>query len=518
MTQAVTLFALLELYKSGELVWRQRETFGEIEIMAGGPSQHESDSRAAGGAAVPLPRAGRPSPTWRRRSAVPSRGPGGRARRAARPLWPRASSGIVLREVSGGFTLASDPEADAAVRRLLAKPRTPPLSQAQAECLAIVAYLQPVSRPEIARIRGVNSDSPVSTLEERGLIEESGRTPVRRDPLPHDAAVREALRPRGAGRAARRQELRAECRGRRRSCATSCSRPGSSASADPTTIGGECSLHTTMNAFIPVVSRRHAGDLTARSDAALRQRPGWRPDDAGRQHAVPHPGDPHPLTGLLAGDRRDVRRDRLGLLAGDDVRRHRPGADAAVLDRAQHDRALSGLRSSRFGPTLPFVPASASVWQVPQDCSKICFPGVHRGSPRRRPPPPPPSPPPPCSPPPPPVSVVVCRFPPAPRRLRRRLRRRSRSRCHRSRSPGCRCRIRPATAPNASHAVGSERSRMPPRKSAAPISSRAQRTSKAAALCHGGRWVPPLRSIVGECDSPSSSHTPASPRGAAPSG
>ena len=35
MTQAVTLFALLELYKSGEVVWRQRENFGEIEIMAG---------------------------------------------------------------------------------------------------------------------------------------------------------------------------------------------------------------------------------------------------------------------------------------------------------------------------------------------------------------------------------------------------------------------------------------------------------------------------------------------------
>jgi segregation and condensation protein A len=38
MTQAVTLFALLELYKSGELVWRQRETFGDIEIMAPQPS------------------------------------------------------------------------------------------------------------------------------------------------------------------------------------------------------------------------------------------------------------------------------------------------------------------------------------------------------------------------------------------------------------------------------------------------------------------------------------------------
>ncbi len=84
--------------------------------------------------------------------------------------------GIVLREVGGGLTLASDPEADEAVRRLLSKPRTPPLSQAQAECIAIVAYLQPVSRPEIARIRGVNSDSPVTTLEERGLIEEKGRT------------------------------------------------------------------------------------------------------------------------------------------------------------------------------------------------------------------------------------------------------------------------------------------------------------------------------------------------------
>jgi segregation and condensation protein B len=85
-------------------------------------------------------------------------------------------TGIVLREVAGGLTLASDPEADDAVRRLLSKPRTPPLSQAQAECVAIIAYLQPVSRPEIARIRGVNSDSPVATLEDRGLIEEKGRT------------------------------------------------------------------------------------------------------------------------------------------------------------------------------------------------------------------------------------------------------------------------------------------------------------------------------------------------------
>jgi segregation and condensation protein B len=83
--------------------------------------------------------------------------------------------GVVLREVAGGFTLATDPVAEKAARRLLARPRTPPLTQAQAETLAIVAYLQPVSRPEIARIRGVGADSAVGGLIERGLIEEAGR-------------------------------------------------------------------------------------------------------------------------------------------------------------------------------------------------------------------------------------------------------------------------------------------------------------------------------------------------------
>ena len=86
------------------------------------------------------------------------------------------SRGIVLRQVAGGYTLAADPVAEDAARRLLSTPRTPPLTQAQAETLAIVSYLQPVSRPEIARIRGVASESAVATLTERGLIEESGRS------------------------------------------------------------------------------------------------------------------------------------------------------------------------------------------------------------------------------------------------------------------------------------------------------------------------------------------------------
>ena len=84
--------------------------------------------------------------------------------------------GVQLRRVAGGYALAAVPQAENAARRLLAKPRTPPLTQAQAEVLAIVAYLQPVSRPEVARIRGVSSDSAVSSLTERGMIEERGRT------------------------------------------------------------------------------------------------------------------------------------------------------------------------------------------------------------------------------------------------------------------------------------------------------------------------------------------------------
>jgi len=138
--------------------------------------------------------------------------------------------GIVLREVGGGWALATDPAAELPARRLLARPKTPPLTPAQAETLAIVAYLQPVSRPEIARIRGVSSESAVQTLTERGLIEESGRSrfgaviyrttelferlfgltglddlpdPAKFDPTPDDAAeLRERLLKAGEQRAA----------------------------------------------------------------------------------------------------------------------------------------------------------------------------------------------------------------------------------------------------------------------------------------------------------------------------
>jgi segregation and condensation protein B len=85
-------------------------------------------------------------------------------------------SGIRLRELGGGWTLASDPAAEEAARRLFSRARVAALSPAQAETLAIVAYLQPISRPEITRIRGVSADSAAATLLDRGLIEPAGHS------------------------------------------------------------------------------------------------------------------------------------------------------------------------------------------------------------------------------------------------------------------------------------------------------------------------------------------------------
>ena len=84
-------------------------------------------------------------------------------------------SGIVLERVAGGYALRAAREAAAACARLVERPVQRALSQAALETLAIVAYLGPCTRPEIARIRGVSSDSAVAGLVERGLVAEAGR-------------------------------------------------------------------------------------------------------------------------------------------------------------------------------------------------------------------------------------------------------------------------------------------------------------------------------------------------------
>jgi segregation and condensation protein B len=84
-------------------------------------------------------------------------------------------SGIVLEHVAGGWAFRASREAAEACGRLFERPVERGLSAPALETLAIVAYLGPVSRPEIARIRGVAADSVVAGLLERGLIAETGR-------------------------------------------------------------------------------------------------------------------------------------------------------------------------------------------------------------------------------------------------------------------------------------------------------------------------------------------------------
>src|SRR5947207_9596475 len=84
-------------------------------------------------------------------------------------------SGIVLEHVAGGWAFRAARDEAAACARLFEKPAQRNLSQAALETLAIVAYLGPCSRPDVARIRGVAADSAVANLLERGLIAEAGR-------------------------------------------------------------------------------------------------------------------------------------------------------------------------------------------------------------------------------------------------------------------------------------------------------------------------------------------------------
>jgi segregation and condensation protein B len=94
-----------------------------------------------------------------------------------RERFAEGRSGIVLEHVAGGYAFRASRDASEACARLFERPVERGLSQAALETLAIVAYLGPCSRPEIARIRGVAADSAVASLVERGLIVEAGRDP-----------------------------------------------------------------------------------------------------------------------------------------------------------------------------------------------------------------------------------------------------------------------------------------------------------------------------------------------------
>ena len=86
-----------------------------------------------------------------------------------------ASRGLRLQRYAGRVQLTTAPELAELIERFLGLEATSHLSRAAMETLAIIAYQQPVTRPQIDAIRGVNSDSMMKSLLNKGLILESGR-------------------------------------------------------------------------------------------------------------------------------------------------------------------------------------------------------------------------------------------------------------------------------------------------------------------------------------------------------
>lgn len=87
------------------------------------------------------------------------------------------ATGLEVAEVAGGYALRTRADLEDVCDRLRQRPPEDRLSPAALETLAVVAYLEPVSRPDIGRLRGVSVDSTVASLVDRGLLEEAGRAP-----------------------------------------------------------------------------------------------------------------------------------------------------------------------------------------------------------------------------------------------------------------------------------------------------------------------------------------------------
>lgn len=89
--------------------------------------------------------------------------------------YNRDKRGFAIIDILEGYQICSRPEYYSYIQEILGEQRNQPLSNAAMEALAIIAYKQPITRAQIERIRGVNSDGCVNRLYERGLIDECGR-------------------------------------------------------------------------------------------------------------------------------------------------------------------------------------------------------------------------------------------------------------------------------------------------------------------------------------------------------
>jgi len=92
-----------------------------------------------------------------------------------REEYERYNRGMQLREVGGGWRMHTHPAYASHIEKLLLSSRRARLTRAAVETLAIIAYLQPITRTQIANLRGVQSESMVKVLEEQGLVTEAGK-------------------------------------------------------------------------------------------------------------------------------------------------------------------------------------------------------------------------------------------------------------------------------------------------------------------------------------------------------
>jgi segregation and condensation protein B len=98
--------------------------------------------------------------------------------------------GIELAKVAGGYTLRVARDCEEAVERFAGARRPDDLSPALLETLAVVAYLQPTTRAEVAQVRGVSSEWALTSLVERGLVEERGRADTPGAPILYATSAR----------------------------------------------------------------------------------------------------------------------------------------------------------------------------------------------------------------------------------------------------------------------------------------------------------------------------------------
>ena len=195
----VRFLAVLELFKQGVVDLEQAASFGELQVTWLASTERPGRRLRLGDWSRST--RGRDGGTWHPKSSGPSRRSSwwptsrsspdllaqllemsaGPDRGAAAPSLAAAYAdedrGFELVRVAGGYRFQSHPDLAPYVERFVLEGQTARLSAAALETLAIVAYKQPVSRAQVAAIRGVNADGVIRTLQTRGFIAEVGRDP-----------------------------------------------------------------------------------------------------------------------------------------------------------------------------------------------------------------------------------------------------------------------------------------------------------------------------------------------------